>query len=761
MIPKISNIEKRHNKMSFKIDNIDKSIINGIRRTMISDIPIVGLITKTHEKNTAVFHTNTTKFNNEVLKNRLSGIPIHVPNFTNFPFSNYEVVINEQNTSNVSMMVTTEHFKIRDKMTDKYLSREETKKIFPPFTPDFDPQSEYYVDFVQLLPKLTENITGGHIHVTCPFSIAKPSDDYSFNSVTTISYKNVIDEALQKKHYADRVEELKAEFKLTFERDANANKKDGEEPEIYNPQNAADKAKIEKEMKFWPLLQGKRSIYPNNYEMTINSVGVLTPVTILRKACNILLYKCNMYLSAIDSGILHVYQSTTKIAKHSYNITLQNEGHTFGPILNYLLYDLYFDGDSKELDFIGFIKLHPHDKDSLITLTLTKPAQTFENNIAIIHEMLKSAINSGIAIITSILTQIPSDGGDTIQDVMMVEPITQVAKLSVLTLANTAAANSMHDMTKRVAHDIAIIVPFRDMYKEQNRAAQLEIFLSQMPKMFKSELPTVNVDFYIIDQDDTIYKFNRGKLLNIGFKEASKKKKYDVYVLHDVDLIPSPDLVKDYALIPTDGPIHIANVWDRYSENPKYLGGITSFTPKMFETINGFSNSKGTGWGGEDDILYNRAIKHGYRIEKINRTETKTIRDLENTNLKDKLVLLKNNPEWLNEKKREGIKADEINNATEGLNSLKYTVNKIVEQEPNIYTLYVDIGLNDDPAFDQYAFINPEDAKKYVQEHDELNEKLKYNEFDEKIKSRIANERERAPASASEPLIDVDNYDRA
>ena len=51
---------------------------------------------------------------------------------------------------------------------------------------------------------------------------------------------------------------------------------------------------------------------------------------------------------------------------------------------------------------------------------------------------------------------------------------------------------------------------------------------------------------YIMEQSDDGRKFNRGKLLNIGFDMAKKSKRgHDVFIFHDVDLLPDNDLVRN------------------------------------------------------------------------------------------------------------------------------------------------------------------------------------------------------------------------
>lgn len=70
-----------------------------------------------------------------------------------------------------------------------------------------------------------------------------------------------------------------------------------------------------------------------------------------------------------------------------------------------------------------------------------------------------------------------------------------------------------------------------------------------------------NFKLFIIEQSDDGRKFNRGKLLNIGFDLAAKEG-FETFVFHDVDLIPSPDLVPHYTQRP-EKPVHIARVWAR------------------------------------------------------------------------------------------------------------------------------------------------------------------------------------------------------
>ena len=155
---------------------------------------------------------------------------------------------------------------------------------------------------------------------------------------------------------------------------------------------------------------------------------------------------------------------------------------------------------------------------------------------------------------------------------------------------------------------VAIIVPFRDLHAEQQRAAHLKTFVAHMSGYLSAAF--VPFKIFIIEQSDDGRKFNRGKLLNVGY-DLARQEGFDTFIFHDVDLLPSLNLVQAYRTTPRgSSPVHIAKVWKRYTDNPSYIGGIVSFSASQFERINGFPNNF-WGWGGEDDEMMLRIREVG------------------------------------------------------------------------------------------------------------------------------------------------------
>ena len=222
--------------------------------------------------------------------------------------------------------------------------------------------------------------------------------------------------------------------------------------------------------------------------------------------------------------------------------------------------------------------------------------------------------------------------------------------------------------------NVAIIVPYRDLHVEQARAAHLKKFVPHMIQFLsrlKRSSKISDFHIYIVEQSSDGRKFNRGKLLNIGFDLARKAKiKHDAFIFHDVDLLPQDDLGDAYATFPK-APYHIARVWDRYSNNPKYFGGIVSFSSSDFKRINGYPNTF-WGWGGEDDELQLRCQAIGLKWDWPR--DKGTIVDLEEMTLNDKLQFLRQHKEWKCMVKWEALEEHEKTWRSNGLADLQYKV---------------------------------------------------------------------------------------
>lgn len=260
-----------------------------------------------------------------------------------------------------------------------------------------------------------------------------------------------------------------------------------------------------------------------------------------------------------------------------------------------------------------------------------------------------------------------------------------------------ARPNQLDPFLDLDATNVAIIVPYRDLHPEQNRAKHLEQFVPHMVKFLGNLQRKAKVsDFhvYIVEQSDDNRKFNRGKLLNIGFDLAKRsKRKHDVFIFHDVDLLPQEDLGDAYATFPK-APYHIARVWDRYSNNPKYFGGVVSFSASDFKRINGYPNTF-WGWGGEDDELQLRCQNIGLSWDWPRNGGT--LVDLEQMSLQEKLGFLRQHKEWKCMVKWEALKEHETTWKTNGLNDLVYSVlatNSLDRETNKASKITVDVKLN-------------------------------------------------------------------
>jgi len=339
---KIVDLKEEDGLMSFTITNMDVSYINAVRRTILSDIPIVVCKTIPYEENKANIIVNTSRLNNEIVKQRLSCIPVCIAELKEMPIKNYLLEVDVENKTDTVIIVTTKDFKIKDLITNTYLDEGVMKKLFPPFIPPSG-NGEYYIDFLRLRPRISDEIPGERIKLTCEFSVSTARDDSMFNVTGTCSYGCTPD----KEKIEEQLEIRKQKWK--------------------------DEGKKESEIKFeaanWKLLEGLRYVKKNCFDFIIQSVGIYENEVIIIKAIEILLKKFEALKVSLNQDELEITASDSTM-ENSYDVTLVNEDYTIGNILNYELYTIFYI-ELKMLDYIGFKKLHPHDTDSLLRLSLS------------------------------------------------------------------------------------------------------------------------------------------------------------------------------------------------------------------------------------------------------------------------------------------------------------------------------------------------------------------------------------------------------
>ena len=96
MNPTLSNISEDGDIYKFTLSGINVSLANAIRRTILSDIPTVVCYTDTSVDGQCSIPINTTRLHNEILKQRLSCIPIHSAELDTLP-GNYILELDIQN----------------------------------------------------------------------------------------------------------------------------------------------------------------------------------------------------------------------------------------------------------------------------------------------------------------------------------------------------------------------------------------------------------------------------------------------------------------------------------------------------------------------------------------------------------------------------------------------------------------------------------------------------------------------------------------
>ena len=363
----LANVEKSEETdgiMTFTLENANVSIANALRRTILSDINCVVMDTSLEKKDIKIFK-NTTRFNNEILKQRLSCIPVHIKDHD--AIDDLVVEINEVNDSDSIIYITTNDFKIKNLTTETYLDDDAVAQIFPA-----DPLTRGHLLFARLRPKISSDIPGQELHLECKLSVSNASKNGMYNVVSTCAYANTPDRVEQQSQWQQVEQELE--------------------------EKGYTKEDIDYFESNWKLLRGKRFFLKDSFDFTLESIGVYSNLELVNLAIDVIVKKLNYINTICENGKLLIEKEKTTM-KNSVDITLENEDYTIGKVIEYILHNEYYLSGDRVLDYIGFIKMHPHDTDSIIRLSFRQQENFTDENI---RSIMSYACQTGINIFTNL-----------------------------------------------------------------------------------------------------------------------------------------------------------------------------------------------------------------------------------------------------------------------------------------------------------------------------------------------------------------------
>lgn len=362
----VSKREEEEDILTFTLTGINVSIANGLRRTMLSDLPTLVFKTFPDSENKAKITTNTSRFNNEILKQRLACIPIHGITHDQ-PYDELEVVIDKRNDTHDIQLVTTEDFKIRNTKSGKFLVDKVVRKIFPP-----DKITSDYIILARLRPRISNEVPGEAIQITAHMSLHTAGEDGAFNVTSCCTYKCSPDKIKQDQEWQEHVKSIPVDETLEMKKSD------------------------------WYNHEAGRIFIKDSFDFKLQTIGVFANTDIVKNACLVLSQKIAAFAEqllpdSISSIILT--QSRSTIA-NSYDLKLEGIGYTVGKILEHLIHEKYYKGEGT-LSFVGFRKDHPHDTHSTLRIAFKSEDDSVDTNLTII-EIIQSVCKDAIQIYSAI-----------------------------------------------------------------------------------------------------------------------------------------------------------------------------------------------------------------------------------------------------------------------------------------------------------------------------------------------------------------------
>jgi len=355
------------NTLHFDIHNIDLSLVNALRRIIMSEVPTVGFRTEPYEKSNVKIITNTSSLHNEFISHRFGMIPIHIKNVDIYNNDEYKFILNVTNETSEIIDVTTKDIQVlkinRAKNEYEKISDEDRNAMFPP-----DPISKNHILINRLKPDTSGQDIGEVLHIEATAVVSNGQENARWSPVSQVSFTNKVD--------TEKTDKVLLQLKNDYKSKNNI--------DTLSPQ-------IEKGIEHrFNIFEANRHFHvnsknePNIFEFKIESIGALNPKYIFMKALDILKTKINTFLINLnnDSDIVTIKESNN--LQNTIDIEILNENHTLGNLIqshfNYYdeLNEKNFCKDKDNINYIGYYEPHPLDDKIILRIGLKK---SYEKNL--------------------------------------------------------------------------------------------------------------------------------------------------------------------------------------------------------------------------------------------------------------------------------------------------------------------------------------------------------------------------------------------
>lgn len=386
--PVITRVTGNQNRLEFTVANIDTSVVNGIRRTLLTDLPFLAVDVRppsdqpgaSSQEPTYRVAANTTRIHNELLLHRISSVPVH----TTDPLfhQKYQLEIDLSNESEDGVMyLTTEHFRLRpltsaddeprneprNEPRGDLLPLEQSRKVFPA-----DPVTKQFIEIVKLRPAIG-NVPGERVALTARFYWTKSGGEFA---ACNTAYKCTVDSEAADKAWTKHEGELLA---------------------THSAQDRAvlDRMAADAKLDFYRL-DAYRYVVPGSFDFWVQTYCAHPNAALLAMAGTALRGRLTRIAADIESGVLPLVPSS-QIQAHGYtdviasttpnswDFVLEGETETTGNMLAYAVRQLFYEtaaassselpSQEREVLLCVFKKFHP-DSNHGILRVVTVDADT-------------------------------------------------------------------------------------------------------------------------------------------------------------------------------------------------------------------------------------------------------------------------------------------------------------------------------------------------------------------------------------------------